>query len=232
MIHVYCVILSDSGSVLGGRQFEAAWRDVLVLNQAESCACEFQCGRALLSAARQVWLLPKWRFYLVELATVTVYYVEMRAPSHRVVPVPRDGLTVLEVQAPSVPYYRFLYDSVGKDYNWLSRRKLSDEALADLLNDPLNELHVLHVDGSPAGFAEVDRRQTEDIEMTQFGLFPEFIGQKLGTWFLQWTIDRVWSLEPKRFWLHTCSLDHPAALPTYKKAGFVAYQEEEIRREP
>ena len=167
----------------------------------------------------------------MKLDDVTVYYVEMLAPSQRSVPAPRDGLRVLHAQTPSVPYYRFLYDSVGKDYNWLSRRILADAELAAILHDPLNEVHVLHVDGSPAGFAELDCRQPDEIELVQFGLMPEFIGQGLGKWFLQWTIDKVWSYQPRRFWLHTCSLDHAAALPTYKKAGFVLYKEETIRRE-
>ena len=108
---------------------------------------------------------------------------------------------------------------------------MSDEALAAILGDPRNELHVLHVDGTPAGFAELDRRQPDEIELVQFGLMPDFIGQGLGKWFLQWTIDKAWSYEPKRFWLHTCTLDHPAALPNYTKAGFVLFKQEAIRRE-
>jgi len=168
----------------------------------------------------------------VEHVDVTVYSLEMLGPSQRDVPAPRDGLTVLHAQTPSVPYYRFLYDAVGKDYNWLSRRKLSDEKLAAILGDPLNEVYVLYVDGSPAGFAELDRRRADEVELVQFGLMSDFIGQRLGTWFLQWTIDNVWSYGPRRFWLHTCTLDHPAAVPTYKKAGFVQFNEEKIRREP
>lgn len=167
----------------------------------------------------------------MEPVDVTVYYFEMLARLQREVPAPRDGLMVLHARTPSVPYYRFLYDAVGKHYNWLSRRKLPDDELAAILNDPLNEVHVLHVDGSPAGFAELDRRQPDEIELVQFGLMPDFIGQGLGSWFLQWVIDKVWSYQPRRFWLHTCTLDHPAAVPTYKKAGFVQYKEERIRRE-
>jgi GNAT superfamily N-acetyltransferase len=167
----------------------------------------------------------------VELVDVTVFYLEMLAPSQRDVPVPRGGLTVLHARAPSVPYYRCLYDAVGKDYHWLSRRKLLDEQLAAILNDPLNELQVLEVDGSSAGFAEFDLRQPHEIELVQFGLMPDFIGQGIGTWFLQCTINKAWSYQPKRFWLHTCTLDHPAALPTYKRAGFVQYKQEMIRRE-
>jgi GNAT superfamily N-acetyltransferase len=168
---------------------------------------------------------------VVEIVDVTVYYLEMLSPQQPDVPAPRDELAVLHAQSPSVPYYRFLYDAVGKDYNWLSRRKFSDAKLAAIIGDPQNELHVLHVDGSPAGFAELDRRQPEEVELVQFGLMSDFIGNGLGSWFLQWTIDKVWSYQPKRFWLHTCTLDHAAAVPTYKKAGFVQFKEEKIRRE-
>jgi GNAT superfamily N-acetyltransferase len=167
----------------------------------------------------------------MELVEVTVSYLEMLAPSHRSVPATRDGLTVRHAQSPTVPYYRSLYNAVGQDFYWLNRRKMSDEALAAILADPRDELHVLHVAGAPAGFAELDRRQPHEIELVQFGLMPDFIGQGLGKWFLQWTIDRVWSLEPKRFWLHTCTLDHPAALPNYLRAGFVLFKQETIRRE-
>lgn len=164
-------------------------------------------------------------------ADVTVYYLEMRAPSDRSVPPPRDGLGVLHARRPPIPYYRYLYDAVGRDYNWLSKRKLSDDELAAVIHDPQTEIHVLHVDGSPAGFAEFDRRQAGEIELIQFGLTADFIGQGLGKWFLQWTIDKAWSYHPKRFWLHTCTLDHPAALPNYTAAGFALYREETINRE-
>jgi GNAT superfamily N-acetyltransferase len=167
----------------------------------------------------------------MEIVDVTVYYLEMFARPRRFVPAPRTGLTVDQVKSPPVAYYRSLYDAVGKEFHWLSRRKMSDEALAAILDDIRNELHVLHVDGTPAGFAELDRRQPDEIELVQFGLIRDFIGQGLGKWFLQWTIDKAWSYGPRRFWLHTCSLDHSRALPNYTKAGFVLYQQESIRRE-
>ncbi len=167
----------------------------------------------------------------MELVEVTVYHLEMLALSHCSVPAPREDLTVVHIPSPTVPHYRSLYDAVGKEYHWLSRRKMSDEALAALLGDPRNELHVLHVAGTPAGFAELDRRQPNEIELVQFGLTSLFIGQGLGKWFLQWAIDKAWSYRPKRFWLHTCTLDHPAALPNYLKAGFVLFKQEAIRRQ-
>ena len=162
---------------------------------------------------------------------VTVFYLEMLSPSIRSVPASREGQSVLHAQAPTVEYYRYLYDAVGRDYHWLSRRKLSNADLAAVIHDPRDELHVLHVAGVTAGFAELDRSQLDEIELVQFGLTPDFIGQGLGRWFLQWTIDKAWSYEPRRFWLHTCTLDHPAALSNYLQAGFVLFKQEAIRRE-
>jgi len=157
---------------------------------------------------------------------VTITYLEMFARPGWVVPPPREGIAVVHARRPTVAYYRFLYDAVGRDYDWRSRKRLSDAELAALLHDPRLEVHVLMADGVPAGFAELDRRVGGEIELVQFGLMPEFIGQGLGRYFLQWTIDRAWSYGPRWFWLHTCAKDHPAALPNYLKAGFAVYKEE------
>jgi GNAT superfamily N-acetyltransferase len=156
---------------------------------------------------------------------VKTTYLQMFAQPQRTVPPPREGLVVVHAKRPTVAYYRFLYDTVGRDYDWTSRKKLSDAELAALLHDSRLEVYVLMADGVPAGFAELDRRIEGEIELVQFGLMPEVIGQGLGKHFLQWTIDKAWSFSPKRFWLHTCTKDHPAALPNYLKAGFEIYKE-------
>jgi GNAT superfamily N-acetyltransferase len=129
---------------------------------------------------------------------VKTTYLQMFSHPQRAVPPPREGLVVVHARKPLVVYYRFLYDAVGRDYDWTSRKKLSDAELAALLNDPRLEVHVLHVDGVPAGFAELDRRTEGEIELVQFGLMPEFIGQGLGRYFLQWTIDKAWNRRPCR----------------------------------
>jgi len=158
--------------------------------------------------------------------SVKVTHVQMFARPQRNVPAPRDGLAVIHARRPTITYYRFLYDAVGSRWNWVSRKKLSDAALAAIIHDPRDEVNVLMVDGVPAGFAELDRRVPDEIEITQFGLIGDFIGQGLGRYFLNWAIDKAWSYAPKRLWLHTCTQDHPAALPNYLKAGFAIFKEE------
>jgi GNAT superfamily N-acetyltransferase len=157
---------------------------------------------------------------------ITTTYLEMHTHSRRDVPVPSDGLAIVHAHRPTLKYYRFLYDAVGSDWDWTSRKKLADADLARIIHDPLDEIHVLMVNGVPAGLAELDRRIPGEIELKQFGLVPEFLGQGLGKYFLQWTIDKAFSYAPTRFWLHTCTADHPAALPNYLAAGFVVYNTE------
>jgi GNAT superfamily N-acetyltransferase len=158
--------------------------------------------------------------------SVTTTYLEMFAHNGRSIPEAPPGVAVVYARKPTVAWYRFLYDAVGKDWNWTSRKKLPDDELAQIIHDPLVELQVLFVEGVPAGFAELDRRVTGEIELKQFGLVPEFIGRGLGKYFLQWTIDKAFGHAPKRFWLHTCTHDHPIALSNYIKAGFAKYKEE------
>ena len=43
-----------------------------------------------------------------------------------------DGLAVVHAKKPPVASYRFLYDAVGRDYDWTSRKKLSDAELTAL----------------------------------------------------------------------------------------------------
>jgi len=157
---------------------------------------------------------------------IKITYLQMFARLGQNVPPPRDDLAIVHAKRPTISYYRYLYDAVGTPWQWRSRKKLSDAELTEIIHDPRDEVHVLYVDGVPAGFAELDRRQQDEIELVQFGLMPEYIGQGLGSYFLSWTIERAWGYQPRRFWLHTCTLDHPRALPNYLKAGFAIYQVE------
>ena len=61
---------------------------------------------------------------------VKTTYLQMFAHPERIVPPPRDGLVVVHARKPTVAYYRFLYDAVGRDYDWTIHKKLSDAELA------------------------------------------------------------------------------------------------------
>ncbi len=130
------------------------------------------------------------------------------------------GATGVEARRPTVSFYRYLYNTVGRDYLWFLRRQMSDDELAAIIHDPAVAVFVLYQDGVPAGFAELDRRAMPAVELAYFGLIPEFIGQGLGGYFLRWAIHRAWDDGPECLLVHTNTLDHPAALPNYLKQGF------------
>ncbi len=160
--------------------------------------------------------------------SVKVTYLEMKGrPAHPVGLVP--GCFIMRTKDMSVQFYRFLYGSVGKDWQWVDRTKMKDTDLLKILKNPKVEIFVLYVNGQPAGFSELDRRVKGEIELAYFGIMPEFIGRGYGAYFLDWTVKKAWGYNPRRFWVHTCDLDHPAALPNYLRAGFKIYKTEEIQ---
>jgi GNAT superfamily N-acetyltransferase len=159
----------------------------------------------------------------------TITSLEMtERPVHAPVAMPNGiNLALLRARHISVPFYRYLYDRVGEAWLWYERRAMDDAALASIVQDERVEIYVLYADGVPAGYAELDRREAQDIELAYFGLVPEFIGKGLGAYLLSSAIDIAWTHDPKRLWVHTNTLDHPKALPLYQRFGFVPYKRED-----
>ncbi len=155
-------------------------------------------------------------------------YLEMHSSPSSVASPPCDGIEVAKADKPSTEFYRHLYRTVGEQFHWVDRLVMPADELRATIQDDRVEIYVLSVDGETAGYSELDHRQAGEIELTYFGLFPQFVGKGLGKYFLDWSLRKAWSYQPRRVWVHTCDLDHPAALPTYLKAGFVIYDEKII----
>lgn len=130
---------------------------------------------------------------------------------------------IIQAEQPDVPFYRFLYKTVGEKWLWTDRDKLDDAALLAILAAPTTRLEVLYVRGVPAGYAELSYLP-EATEIVYFGLRPEFVGQGLGKHLLSYVIAQAWAANAKRIWLHTCNLDSPVALANYQKRGFRIYK--------
>ena len=159
-----------------------------------------------------------------------VTYLEMTAPPKRprtVAPCPH--LEVRRAHAPMLSFYRYLYDAVGRDWIWTERKLLADEQLRAIVEHPAVEVNVLWRAGTPAGYVELDYRGLPKVQIAYFGLVPEFIGQGLGRFLLDWAIFDAWRRDPRRLGVHTCDLDHPRALLLYRSLGFRPYR---TRREP
>lgn len=159
---------------------------------------------------------------------MTVTFLEMTArPTALPPPQPRGKVALLKSEKPPAHFYRYLYDTIGKDYYWVDRKKLTPAALEGVLHDPHNQLFVLYAEGNPAGLAELDLRKTGTANISYFGLMPEAIGKRLGYFFLYHACMNAWALPISRLTINTCTLDHPRALPLYQRLGFTAYAREE-----
>ncbi len=157
------------------------------------------------------------------LPTVTTYFLETRTPTTSCPAPPRAGALIVRADKLTLKFYRYLYDAVGEPWQWIDRKDLSDDELAALVLAPGIEVHVLYVSGVPAGYIELDRRIAGEVKLAYLGLLPEFIGQGLGKYILEFALYQAFVSKPARVWVHTCTLDHPGALKNYLSAGFVEY---------
>jgi GNAT superfamily N-acetyltransferase len=75
------------------------------------------------------------------------------------------------------------------------------------------------------GLLELDFRQDGACELSFFGVVPQAIGIGAGRFLMNRAIERAWGRAPSigRFWVHTCTNDHPDALAFYIRSGFVPY---------
>jgi GNAT superfamily N-acetyltransferase len=135
---------------------------------------------------------------------------------------PPERLALLRAENPTVSFYRYLYDAVGREWLWTDRKRLSDKRLAAIIGDDHVEIYVLYVRGVPAGFGELDLRAHPDIDLAYLGLVPEYIGRGLGSYLLNWIVRRAWERAPSRFRVYTNTFDHQRALSLYQRMGFVA----------
>ncbi len=152
---------------------------------------------------------------------VDVTFLRMDSPPREPAPALPEGATVARLARCSVPFYRYLYDTVGRDYVWWLRRTVPDDELAALLARPEISMHVLTMGGEPAGFYELERRSADGgINLSYFGLMPHAIGQGAGRALLRHAVDAAWAEQPRLLTVNTCTADHPRALPNYVAAGF------------
>ena len=153
--------------------------------------------------------------------------MEMREPQHRPAPLSlHTKVALLRAEQPTVSFYRYLYNTIGERAFWCERRRLDDDAIAALLADPEIEIYVLYVGGVPAGFAELDLGEADEIELAYFGLIPEFLNHGLADYLLGWVVDEAWRRGPNRLWLETTNFEHPTVLAAYQKAGFLPVGQE------
>jgi len=156
-----------------------------------------------------------------ELAAV-VTYLEMREAQTSAVP--SSSLRLERIEVPQPEHYRDLFRLVGAHWLWFSRLIMDDAHLASIIQHPKVELYSVIDGGREAGILELDFREPHECELAFIGLVPQLSGIGHGRWLLTEAVRRGWREGVKRMHVHTCSLDHPAALSAYRRAGFVPFK--------
>lgn len=158
-----------------------------------------------------------------QLATVVTSLEMLARPPLR--PVPPSPLRLARWQAPDSDKYRALFRRVGGPWLWYSRLVMPEEALRNILDDPQVEVYaVTDRAGIELGMLELDFRVAATCELSYFGLVPELAGKGNGGWLMAQALGFAWRKGIDRVWVHTCTLDHPAALGFYRRHGFVPYK--------
>ena len=158
---------------------------------------------------------------------VTTYYLEITNPAD--VRPASSHTTPVQVQRAEIPcpaLSRFLYTTVGRAWRWTDKLPWTDEQWLAYLDRPALQTWLGFVAGTPVGYFELERQDAGNVEIVTFGLLPQFTGHGFGGQLLNAAITQAWAFGATRIWLHTCSLDGPAALPNYQARGFRVYREE------
>ena len=154
-----------------------------------------------------------------ELAAVVTYLDMRERPEVRVPPSPLR----LEPLAADPDAYRALFRAVGARWLWFSRLIMDDAALLAIIGDPAVEVIAVEDGSQQVGLLELDFRVAGECELAFVGLVPGLAGLGHGRWLLAEALRLAWRSGVRRVHVHTCTLDHPAALAAYLRAGFTAY---------
>jgi GNAT superfamily N-acetyltransferase len=154
---------------------------------------------------------------------VTTWYLQMTSPDElRPAEPPTPDFELRRLDPPNPSINRDMYAEIGGEFGWTDRQGWDDVAWLRHLHRPEVETWLGVLRAQPVGYAELER-QGDDVEIVSFGLLAPFRGRRLGGAMLTAVTRRAWELGAQRVWLHTCSLDSPAALPAYERRGFRRY---------
>ena len=161
--------------------------------------------------------------------TVTIYYLQMLSPDALIPQAcPTDDVDLRECVVKNYRYNRFLYQLVGEPWSWQDKLAESDQHWQAYAESDSLRTWVLYQKGSPIGYFELLKSASNDeVQIAYFGLAPGFYGKGLGGYLLTEAITAAWQWQASLVWVHTCTLDHPAALANYQRRGMTLYRQEE-----
>ena len=169
------------------------------------------------------------------MTSVEVYYLQiLSAATLKAKALPEkyhNRVQIVEVKEPQPELNRYLYTAVGGAWYWTDRLPWTWQQWMESISGANHRTFVCYLDGTPAGYYELHKHKEGDVEIVYFGLLPWAYGFGIGGWLLTRCLLEAFDWGASRVWVHTCTLDHPAALANYKARGMWHYQTEVEQRD-
>jgi len=159
--------------------------------------------------------------------------LEMREkPTEAPIPLP-EGFSLRPFSERDPDLYRSLFRRVGANWLWFSRLVMSDEMLLSVLHSSSREIYCVYHNGQDVGLVELDFSEPGEAELAFLGLTQDVTGKGIGRAVMSAAIALAWAKPVQRFWVHTCTFDHPSALGFYIRSGFTPYARRvEVQTDP
>ena len=140
-----------------------------------------------------------------------------------------DEYSLKFLDKPDFQLNKFFYKSVGKKHHWVDRLGWTENQWIKYTSDEKVKTYILKKDEDYVGYFElIFHYNLNEVEIAYLGLLEEYHNKKLGSYILTCAIKKSFLVNPKRVWVHTCSLDHKNALNNYIARGMKIFKRETI----
>ena len=142
---------------------------------------------------------------------------------------PSDEFLIKLINPANFQLNKFFYKNIGKKHRWVDRLVWTDKQWINYTVDKRVKTYVLKKQEDLVGYYElISHLDQKETEIAYFGILEEYQNQKLGSFLLTSAIKNSFLSNPKRVWVHTCSLDHRNALNNYISRGMKIFKKETI----
>ena len=161
---------------------------------------------------------------------VNRFYLEIKSlKSLNEVICPNEELILEKVSPPNIEINKFFYKNIGKKHRWVDRLIWDNLKWVTYIENNNVYTYILRLKDDLVGYFEIINDETsKSSEIAYFGILENFIGKKIGGYFLSEAIKICFNNYSNRVWVHTCTLDHKNALKNYLKRGMKIFREETI----
>ncbi len=148
------------------------------------------------------------------------------------VQMPSNNYSLNLVELKDFQLNKFFYKEIGKKCYWFDRLVWTDQNWIEYISNKNLITYILKNNDNLVGYSEIIlNKEKQESEIAYFGILEEYFGKKLGGFFLSELIKKSFTLNTKRVWVHTCSLDHKNALKNYLARGMKVFKSEIQKKE-